>query len=119
MVEWGKRENPLVEAVRAISIFGEGEAGGRQRTPEEIELDAMRGPVVAQNWKDDPRLSPAAKDRADRYRMVKYGPADDDVLPAWVFAGDDVAEYNSAGSYEALVGGWTDGFGKKSFAVPS
>jgi hypothetical protein len=47
--------NPLVELAQSIDILG-------KKTDEERELDAMRGPVVAENWEDDPRLSKVAAD---------------------------------------------------------
>lgn len=51
------QQNPLVEAAASIDIFA---APGT--SPEERELDAMRGEKVADDWHDDPRLqmAPAA-----------------------------------------------------------
>ncbi len=54
------QKNPLVEAASNIDIF----AGRRQRDPREVELDEMRGPVVAEDWHDDPRIAPQAADPA-------------------------------------------------------
>lgn len=51
------QKNPLVEAVSNIDIFG----GKDER---ERELERMRGPVVAEDWHDDPRLAPVAADPA-------------------------------------------------------
>lgn len=47
--------NPLVEAAASISIFGD-------KTPEERELDRIRGPVVAARIEDDPRFGKVAAD---------------------------------------------------------
>lgn len=49
--------NPLVDAAQALDILG-------GRTPEEEELDRMRGPVVADRIEDDPRFSRVAADPA-------------------------------------------------------
>lgn len=46
--------NPLVDAAVRLSIFGGGETPEQQEI--ERELDEMRGEVVAQDWRDDPRL---------------------------------------------------------------
>lgn len=51
------QKNPLVEAVKGIDIY----AG---KDPREAELDELRGPVVAEDWHDDPRLAPQAADPA-------------------------------------------------------
>jgi hypothetical protein len=114
-VDWGRKENPLLEAVRAISIDGTGSV--RKLTPEERELEEMRGPVVAADYRDDPRLNPPPDPGLDK--LVQYGPEADDVLPAWVFQGDTeaAARKNAQGSYEALRSGWTDGHGKQSFDI--
>jgi hypothetical protein len=47
--------NPLVELAQSIDILG-------GQTDAERELEAMRGPVVAQNWRDDPRFGQVAAD---------------------------------------------------------
>jgi hypothetical protein len=47
--------NPLVELAQAIDITGAPSAAER-------ELDAMRGPRVADSWQDDPRLARVAAD---------------------------------------------------------
>lgn len=47
--------NPLVDAALELSIFGE-------RSEAERELDEIRGPMVARDVKDDPRISPQAAD---------------------------------------------------------
>ena len=47
--------NPLVEAAQQLDIFG-------GRTPEEEELDRIRGPRVADRVEDDPRFSRVAAD---------------------------------------------------------
>ena len=49
--------NPLVEAAQSLDILG-------GRSPEEEELDRMRGPKVADRVEDDPRLQlkPVAAD---------------------------------------------------------
>lgn len=47
--------NPLVELAQALDIFG-------GKSPEELELDRIRGPVVAANWRDDPRFARVAAD---------------------------------------------------------
>jgi hypothetical protein len=46
-------KNPLVELAQAIDIMG---------SPQDKELDAMRGPKVADDWREDPRLSQQAAD---------------------------------------------------------
>lgn len=66
--------NPLVEMARDISIFGE-------KTPEEEELDRIRGPQVASSIDDDPRFGKVA---ADPDKGVEAA--------------------NSTGSYEAFMG---------------
>jgi hypothetical protein len=45
--------NPLVEAAAGISILGE-------KTPEQLELDRIRGPQVAARVEDDPRFGKVA-----------------------------------------------------------
>ncbi len=65
--------NPLVELAASIDIFG-------GRSPEEIELDRIRGPRVADSIEDDPRFGKVA--------------ADPDA---------GVEASNSAGSYEAFM----------------
>lgn len=65
--------NPLVELAQSIDIFS-------SKTPEERELDRIRGPKVADRVEDDPRFARVAADPA-----------------AGVEAG------NSAGSYEAFA----------------
>jgi hypothetical protein len=47
--------NPLVDMAQSISIFGE-------KTPEELELERMRGPKVADRIEDDPRFGKVAAD---------------------------------------------------------
>lgn len=47
--------NPLVEAAQALDFLG-------GRTPEEEELDRMRGPKVADRLEDDPRFAKVAAD---------------------------------------------------------
>lgn len=47
--------NPLVDAAQQLDIMG-------GRTPEEQELDRIRGPVVADRIEDDPRFAPVAAD---------------------------------------------------------
>lgn len=49
--------NPLVDLAQSLDIMG-------GRTPEEEELDRMRGPMVAARAEDDPRLQlrPVAAD---------------------------------------------------------
>jgi hypothetical protein len=108
-VDWKGKPNPLVEAVKAISITGD----GPEKSREELELEAMRGERVADSWEQDPR-NPANR-KPDRNRLVKYGPEDDDVVPAWVIEGDDVADENREGSYEALMAGW-GGSGRRAFS---
>lgn len=65
--------NPLVDMADSIDILG-------GKTAEERELDAVRGPKVADHWQDDPRLAPVPADPA---------------------AGVEAS--NGAGSYEALL----------------
>lgn len=65
--------NPLVDMAASIDILG-------RKTPEEEELDRIRGPKVADRWQDDARLAPVAADPA---------------------AG--VEAQNPAGSYESLL----------------
>ena len=48
-------KNPLVEMAQSISIFGE-------KTPEEEELDRIRGPQVARSLDEDPRFGKVAAD---------------------------------------------------------
>jgi hypothetical protein len=47
--------NPLVDAAMAISIFGE-------KSPEELELERIRGPKVADSLEEDPRFAKIAAD---------------------------------------------------------
>lgn len=65
--------NPLVEAAMAVSIFGE-------KSPEELELDRIRGPQVAARLEDDERFARRAADPAN-----------------------GVEASNAAGSYEAFM----------------
>ncbi len=111
LVNWKGKTNPLVEAVQAISINGKGK---RDLTPEEQELEDMRGPVVAESWDKDPR-NPANREtkEKDQTRPVQAG---DEVLPAWLVEGDDVASENGAGSYESLLRGW-GGESKRAFST--
>lgn len=48
-------KNPLVEMAHAIDIFG-------AKSPEEQELDRIRGPKVADSIEDDPRFGKVAAD---------------------------------------------------------
>lgn len=98
------QRNPLLEAARAISFTGE-------KTPEERELEAMRGPVVAEDYRDDPRLQ--TEDPAKRHQLVRVGPEENDVVPRWVVDPDIPAV--AAGSFEALMGGWSGPFARKAF----
>lgn len=65
--------NPLVEAAMAVSIFGE-------KSPEELELDRIRGPQVAARMEDDERFARRAADPEN-----------------------GVEASNAAGSYEAFL----------------
>lgn len=66
-------KNPLVELAQSIDIFG-------AKSPEEQELDRIRGPRVADSVEDDPRFGKVAADPAT-----------------------GVEASNSAGSYEAFM----------------
>lgn len=79
----------------AISIMG------HEQTPEERELEEMRGPKVADRLEDDPRFKPQKEDRTGLVKMN-----DGAQLPRWLVEGDDAAAVNQASSYEALMGGW-------------
>jgi hypothetical protein len=115
-VDWKGRVNPLVEAVQAISIDGRRD---EEKSLAELELEVMRGPQVAADWRDDPRNADNRNRKPDGDRLVKYGPADDDVIPAWVIEGDDVAaDRNRSGSFESLRAGWGNS-GRQAFEVPS
>lgn len=96
--------NPLLEAAKAISFTGE-------KSREELELEAMRGPVVAADWRDDPRLQ--TEDPAKRAQFVRVGPEEDDVVPRWVV--DPDIPQAMPGSYEALMSGWSGPFARKAF----
>lgn len=50
-------KNPLVELAASIDIFG-------GKSPEERELDRIRGPKVADSVQDDPRFGKVAADPA-------------------------------------------------------
>jgi hypothetical protein len=65
--------NPLVELAASLSIFGD-------KSPEEEELDRIRGPAVAARLEDDPRFGKVAADPEQ-----------------------GVEASNSAGSYEAFT----------------
>lgn len=65
--------NPLVELAQSIDIFG-------GKTPEERELDRIRGPKVADSVEKDPRFAKVAAD-------PEHG----------------VEASNAAGSYEAFA----------------
>jgi len=75
MVDTSKHggRNPLVELAASLDIFG-------TRSPEEQELDRIRGPKVADSLEDDPRFGKVAADPE---------------------AGVEAS--NSAGSYEAFM----------------
>jgi hypothetical protein len=47
--------NPLVELAASLDIFG-------VKSPEEQELDRIRGPMVAAHVEDDPRFGKVAAD---------------------------------------------------------
>jgi hypothetical protein len=66
-------KNPLVEAAASIDIFGD-------KSPEEQELDRIRGPRVADSVEDDPRFGRVAAD-----------------------PGAGVEASNGSGSYEAFL----------------
>lgn len=74
-VDTGKTggRNPLVELARSIDIFG-------VKTPEEQALDDIRGPVVADDVRNDPRFGQV---QADPDKGVEAS--------------------NAAGSYEAFM----------------
>lgn len=57
MVDTSKHggRNPLVEMAASIDIFG-------GKSPEEQELDRIRGPKVADSIEDDPRFGKVAAD---------------------------------------------------------
>jgi hypothetical protein len=55
MVESSGGKNPLVEAAREIDIFA-----GQHDDERQKELDRIRGDVVAEDWRDDPRFAPVA-----------------------------------------------------------
>jgi hypothetical protein len=65
-------KNPLVELAQAIDIMG---------SSRDTELDAIRGEKVADDWREDPRLSQQAAD-----------------------PGHGVDASNAAGSMEAFMG---------------
>lgn len=60
-------KNPLVEAARELDILA-----GTRHDPRQAELDAMRGPKVADRLEDDPRFAQVAADPA---RGVEAGNA--------------------------------------------
>lgn len=66
------QSNPLVEAAQRISF---------SPPSEDTELDKLRGPKVADDWHDDPRLAQTAADPAK-----------------------GVEAANAAGSFEAFLG---------------
>lgn len=86
--------NPMLAAAQAISITGD-------KSPEEIELDEMRGERVADDYRDDPRLKPKKEDRGELVEMN-----DGSTVPRWLVEGDDASPENGQGSFEALMGGW-------------
>lgn len=57
--------NPLVDAALELSILP------GERTPEEEELDMIRGPKVADRIEDDPRLKQARPVAADPGKGVE------------------------------------------------
>jgi len=73
--------NPLVEAAAELSILPCEPRD--ERTPEERELDMIRGPKVADRWEDDPRLQSAQPVAADPAKGVEAA--------------------NPVGSYEAFM----------------
>jgi len=54
--------NPLVDEAARLTILPRDSDG---LTPEEMELDRIRGPKVADNWEDDPRLQASKPVAAD------------------------------------------------------
>lgn len=76
------QKNPMLEAAMAISILKQ------EPTPEERELDEMRGEKVADRLEDDPRFK--------QNQRIEAHWEDG----AWVEAS------NPVGSFEALMGGW-------------
>jgi hypothetical protein len=87
--------NPMLDAAQSISFFK------KPSTPEEVELDKMRGERVADRLEDDPRFKPQKEDRTALIPMN-----DGTQMPRWLLEGDDVADTNPDGSYERLMGGW-------------
>jgi hypothetical protein len=72
------QKNPMLEAALAISIMG------HEKTPEEVALEEMRGPKVADSVEDDPRFQ----------KMVLADPV------------NGVEASNPSGSFEQLMAGW-------------
>lgn len=94
--------NPMLDAAQAISIFG------AELTPEEKALEEMRGPVVAADWRDDPRFKSPKESRTDLVTMN-----DGEVMPRWLVEGDDAAADNITGSFEHLMrGGFASAHGQ-------
>lgn len=91
------QSNPLLDAAQAISI-----TGGRELTPEERELEELRGEKVSDSWDTDPR-NPRNR-KQDRTDIIET--ADGERMPRWLVEGDDAAAGNDKGSFEALMGGW-------------
>lgn len=56
--------NPLVDLAQSLDILG-------GKTEAERDLDAMRGPKVADRWEDDPRLQESRPVAADPARGVE------------------------------------------------
>lgn len=81
----------MMDAVRAIDIMeGTGEVDART-----AELNAMRGPVVANDIRNDPRFS-----------LTKADPV------------KGVEAANGVGSFESLMGGWmSTTSGNKAFST--
>lgn len=106
---WAEEQDKkdLMRTIQGLSITG------RELTPEEKATAAARGPVVAEDYRDDPRLQKPPD--PSKSEMVKVGPADDDVLPRWVV--DPEIPDNQMGTFEALRGGWGSER-RRAFEVP-
>jgi hypothetical protein len=74
------QQNPMLEAAQRVSILPD------PPTPEEAELEEMRGPRVADRLEDDPRFQ--------KEKMVLADPA------------RGVEASNPRGTFEALMNGW-------------